>query len=176
MKVTGAAQNLREWERLVASMPGVVREAIPLRLWDRTKLYALDLPLREIPIDDLRWMLDIPLWAVDGIAFRVAPNQVIANPVRYPEQYRRVQGADLSFPIHVVWHNDRWTILDGVHRLLKSSRDGHTHIAAMVLSKDDFQRILVSDNEADEESMPSLADAAHEEDIATSIAAVDIPL
>ena len=142
------AHQLLEWKRLVETMPDAVRDAIPLRLWDRTKLYALDLPVREFPVSDLRWMLDIPLWAGDGIPFRVTPNQVLASPDCYPEQYRRVQAADLSFPLHVYWHNDRWTILDGVHRLLKATMEGRAIITAMVLSAGDYQSILVPANEA----------------------------
>lgn len=140
--------QLLEWKQLVETMPCSVRDAIPLRLWDRTKLYALDLPVREFPVSDLRWMLDIPLWAVKGIPFQVTPNQVVASPARYPEQYRRVQAADLSFPIHVIWHNDRWTVLDGVHRLLKATMHGQAVINAMVLSADDLRDIRVSDIEA----------------------------
>lgn len=135
--------QLREWKRLVETMPDAVRNAIPLQLWDRTKLYAMDLPVQEFPVFALGWMLDIPLWAVDGVAFQVTPNEVLAYPGKVPEQHRRVLAADLSFPIHVTWHNGRWTILDGVHRLLKATMEGNAHIAAMVLSEEDFQGILV---------------------------------
>lgn len=145
-----AERLLSEWKLLVETMPNAVREAIPLHLWDRTKLYALDLPVRKIRISDLRWMLDIPLWAVDGIAFRVTPNQVLAYPDRYPEQYHRVLTSDLTFPIHVIWHNDRWTILDGVHRLLKAVIEGRASISAMVLSGDDYRTILLLGDEVDD--------------------------
>ncbi len=123
-------------------MPASVRSAIPLALWNWEGLHALDLPARDMPVDEFRWMLDIPLWAVDGAAFQVTPNQVLGDPTTFTEQYQRTRNADLSWPIHVLWHNDRWTILDGVHRLLKASHEERTVIASKVLSDEDYRDIL----------------------------------
>ena len=46
--------------------------------------------------------------------------QVKADPVRYQEQYKRTMAADLAHPLDLLFRNDRWVILDGVHRLLKA--------------------------------------------------------
>lgn len=140
----GPGRDLQvEWQRLLTIMPASVRAAIPLNLWNRDRMYALDLPVSEISVTDVRWMLDVPLWGVDGgIPFQVTPNQVISDRAKFADQYRRTLAADLAWPIHVMWHNDRWTILDGVHRLLKAEMLGHDTIRAKVLTDEDYASIV----------------------------------
>jgi hypothetical protein len=108
----------------------------------RKRLYTLDLPVRELSVADLRWLLDVPLWAVDGIPFRVTPNEVARDPEAWPEQCRRTLDADLSWPIHAMRHNGRWTILDGVHRLLKATMEGREAIEVMMLGPEEYRSIL----------------------------------
>ena len=49
--------------------------------------------------------------------------------------------ADLGRPIHLVEHNGRLVVLDGVHRLLKAALEGRAAIDAMVLSQEDLESI-----------------------------------
>jgi hypothetical protein len=49
--------------------------------------------------------------------------------------------SDLRYPIHLTRYNNRWTVLDGFHRLLKADLLGWTDIPAMKLSTEDFQNI-----------------------------------
>lgn len=45
---------------------------------------------------------------------------VVGGSDRYEAQWARTRAADLEYPIYLLkWRND-WTILDGVHRLLKA--------------------------------------------------------
>jgi hypothetical protein len=113
-----------------------------MRFWNRDRLYALKLPLSEIAMDQLAWLLDVPLWAVDDVPFQVTPNEVGADPQRYTPQLQRTLDADLDWPIHVMRHNGRWTILDGVHRLLKATLEGRASISAMILSPAHYHAIL----------------------------------
>lgn len=64
------------------------------------------------------------------------------HPGRFPDQWARVTAADPAWPIHLVWFSGRWTILDGVHRVLKADMLGETTIPAMVLSGEDYQDIF----------------------------------
>ena len=131
------------WQRLVQQMPPTVRAAIPTDLWRRDLLWALDLPVEPVPIASLAWLFDIPCWQLDGIPFRLTPNAVRAGPDRYHEQYRRTLSCDLAYPIHLVrLHDGRWTVLDGIHRLLKAAMLGWADIPARKVSAEDYRRIL----------------------------------
>ena len=99
--------------------------------WDRARLHALVLPVDEVPVAALAWMLDLRWWKFAHAHFAVTPNQVRANPARYALHWERTRAADLAFPIHLAeTAPSRWTILDGVHRLLKASMAGERTIRA----------------------------------------------
>lgn len=101
--------------------------------WSLDRLHALDLPVVELPVADLAHHLDLPFWAYDG-PFHVTPHQVAADPVTYHAQYERILAADLSHPIDVVRRPDnRLTILDGIHRLLRAALEDRRTITARVL-------------------------------------------
>ncbi|MFD7156441.1 hypothetical protein ACFV9C_17665 [Kribbella sp. NPDC059898] len=101
--------------------------------WNLDRLHALDLPVTELPLATLAHHLDLPFWAYDG-PFQITPRQVAADPVAYHAQYERTLSADLRHPIDVVHRpDDRLTILDGVHRLLRADLEHRDTISARVL-------------------------------------------
>jgi hypothetical protein len=124
--------------------PEVMRQTLPMAPWDIYKLWALDLPIRRLAVEELAWLLDLPVWGKDGIRFRVSPAQVRADPDRFGKHLRRVMASDLEHPIHLVGHKSRLIILDGYHRLLKAAMEGRREIDAMVLSQQDFDSICGS--------------------------------
>jgi hypothetical protein len=87
---------------------------------DKARLWLLDLEIEDFPVERLRWHLTLPWWTGDAGPFTVRPANVLAHPRRYPDHYARTLNADLRYPLHVVLNNRRWTIIDGVHRLLKA--------------------------------------------------------
>ena len=112
--------------------------------WDLERLHALDLPTVELPVGDLTHHLDLPFWAHDDRPFQVTPRQVAADPVTYQAQYERTLAADLRHPIDVVHRpDDRITILDGVHRLLRAELEQHPTITARVLPWTELDHIAV---------------------------------
>jgi hypothetical protein len=121
-----------------ARLPHPLREVMPPILqgvlldfwWDQERLWRLDLPVTEIPTQELRWHLELPMWAVDGAPFTLTPTQVAACPQRFTGQYARTLAADLSVPIHLLDRPERLTVLDGMHRLLKAHLLGHDTILA----------------------------------------------
>lgn len=99
--------------------------------WDVRKLWEADLPVAQIPVAELEWLLDLPFWS-DGLQkLAVGGRDVATNPERYRLEYERTMIADLSYPINVIWLRERWTIMDGVHRLLKA----HLLRRDMILAK-----------------------------------------
>ncbi|MGZ0150356.1 hypothetical protein ACXJJ3_25060 [Kribbella sp. WER1] len=111
--------------------------------WDLDRLHALDLPTAHLPVADLAHHLDLPFWAYDR-PFQVTPHQVAADPVTYQAQYERTLAADLRHPLDVVRRpDDRITILDGVHRLLRAELDGRRTVPVRILPWAELDRIAV---------------------------------
>ena len=120
----GAFLSFPLQELVPAELRGVLCEFV----WDSDKLRRLPLPVGTVTVDSLRWHLDLPYWRYDSQPFQVTPAQVKADPARYEEQYQRAMATDLGYPLDLLIRNDRWVILDGVHRLLKADVLGLRHV------------------------------------------------
>jgi hypothetical protein len=84
-------------------------------------------------VSEYDWMLDLPLWRHEGNWFAVTPRQVLDDPATYPDQWERTLGADPSWPVHVTSRGTRLVIIDGVHRLLRSTFEGADTFAGLYL-------------------------------------------
>ena len=87
-------------------------------------------PIELMPVRELEWLLDLPLWWDGGHPFRLRPRDVLERPARNRAQHARTCEADLASPVDVAWYGGRWLVVDGVHRLLKAISLGYTAIAA----------------------------------------------
>lgn len=95
-----------------------------LNIWfqiDEPKLWAIDIPIEEVPISEIEYNLDIPYlekeWTNDR---NLTPRMLIEN---FDKEYHHkavVNKADLNHPIEVYFHKDKRIILDGVHRFTKA--------------------------------------------------------
>jgi hypothetical protein len=101
-------------------MPPILQGVLLDFWWDQERLWRLDLPVTEIPTQELHRQLELPMWTLDGAPFMLSPAQVAARPQRLAGQYARTLAADLRYPIHVLDRPQRLTVLDGMHRLLKA--------------------------------------------------------
>src|SRR5262245_37490596 len=92
-------------------------------LWETPKVWSLSTPATHLPFRDLNWHLDLTVWTtVRGEPrFDLAPATVLADPARYVRHWRKIQEADLSYPLELFRNGDRWVILDGCHRLARHS-------------------------------------------------------
>jgi hypothetical protein len=129
------------WDELLAMTPQVIRETLPMVRWDIGKLWALELPVCQVAVQELAWLFDLPLWQLYGVRFQVSPRRAGDDPAGFPDHLRRVMAADLGRPVHLVEHNGRLVVLDGFHRLLKAALEGRAEIDAMVLSQEDLESI-----------------------------------
>ena len=96
--------------------------------WDVEAIWALDLPVEILPIGELIWHLDVPAWPFRGRTYQITPNQVMADPATYSEEFGRIERCDPGFPIDVTRHKGHWMILDGMHRLAKAVTKGETEL------------------------------------------------
>ncbi|HVX42481.1 MAG TPA: hypothetical protein VHC49_01275 [Mycobacteriales bacterium] len=98
--------------------------------WDVRKLWSADLPVVAMPVAELEWVLEHPFWKDRAGRPTISGSDVAARPADHPEEYRRTMAADLSYPINVILLNDRWVVMDGLHRLLKARILGESTILA----------------------------------------------
>lgn len=111
--------------------------------WSRERLWAIERLPVQLSVVALRWLYDLPLWrAYDGRWFMVTPSEFLLDPAAYAEHEKRVEGADLSRPVHALWRHDRWFLIDGVHRLVKADRAGWSTIPGVVVGPKDLPSFI----------------------------------
>ncbi len=89
--------------------------------WSNERIWALDVPVGVVPVRDLAWHLDIPIWStVRGEPrFDLHPRAVLKDPVSHAFHTERMLGADTRYPLELMWTGERFVILDGIHRLAR---------------------------------------------------------
>lgn len=104
---------------------------------DESELWREDFPVEEISISEIEYNLDIPYLEKKGTDdWNLSPRELIANfEIEIPHS-KRVNQCDLSFPIHIYLHKDKWIILDGVHRFTKAVMLGHKTIQVKKVSRE----------------------------------------
>jgi len=117
-------------------IPKALREVGYEMYCDAEKLGSLDSPGGEFEIKDLIWNFDLPLWGKDGESWNLTPWDVINKAPGSTNQRKRVENVDMSYPILITKENERWLIIDGVHRLAKAHLDNQQTIRAKIISKD----------------------------------------
>ncbi len=93
--------------------------------WDNEKVWSLEIPVEEMSIDELEWMLDLPFWRDDD----KTPRQIIIEIEKYPDRKKRIMNADTNYPIDIMENSQgKYLTLDGLHRFVKLLLAGEKHI------------------------------------------------
>lgn len=109
--------------------------------WSEEKVWSLDVPVDEIDISELTWHFDIPFLWENGV-YNLKPQTVIDSPNEHLKEYDRTMKADLVYPIDIMENKGRWLILDGLHRLIKSSILKMDKVKVRKVSRDQIPQIL----------------------------------
>ena len=87
---------------------------------DSPKLWAINIPIEEIPISQLEHNLDIPYLEQEGTDdWNLTPRMLLTNFEKEISHANKVNAVDLNHPIEIYLHKNTWIILDGVHRFTK---------------------------------------------------------
>jgi len=110
--------------------------------WNKQKVWGLNVPVEDINTSDLDWHFEIPFWdKPNGGYYDLTPNEVLADPEKYKEEFERTMRADLSHPIDIMFWKNRWLILDGLHRLVKQKEQGITKVKVRKISQESIPLI-----------------------------------
>ncbi len=111
--------------------------------WDDEKLWTLNEPITEIAITELSWHFDVPFWSNDkDERWTVTPQNVIDKIPGTIKEQAKVMHVALSYPIHVIESRERWLVLDGLHRLVKSFIMGDKTIKAVIVPRQRLPEVL----------------------------------
>ena len=109
--------------------------------WSEEKVWALNIPVELINIDELTWHFNIPFLWEKGV-YNLKPREVIDNPEVHKGEYDRTMNADLQYPIDIMENKGRWLILDGLHRLMKSFILKNNQVQVRKISRDKISEII----------------------------------
>lgn len=113
--------------------------------WDEKKVWQYNLPLTEINIAELLWHFDIPYYSNDsGDEFTVNAWDIINRKAGTDTEYSRTENADTSYPLDILRYENRWFILDGIHRLIRLYRKGEKRIKVREFPLEKLPEIIVS--------------------------------
>ena len=128
-----------DWEKL----PKIIKEVALDFEWDNEKVWQLKAEVEKISLSELEWQLDIPFWDTSKERYVLTPNEVMNNPEKYAEQYKRIMNADLNYPIDIMKNRKGlWECLDGLHRVAKAKVLGMNEVEVRKISQDQIPLIL----------------------------------
>ena len=129
----------------------VVRPEIPVAMrgfyfdfnWSNALVWALEAPVEEVPLAELIWHLEIPIWStvLGESRFDLKPRDVLHDPSLHPVHYQRLLDVDTRYPLDSMWTTDRFVILDGIHRLARLAREGAQTARVRRIPRSDIPRI-----------------------------------
>jgi hypothetical protein len=112
---------------------------------DSVKLRELDVPVVDFEINKLMWNFDLPFWAKDGTDdWNLTPWDVVKKIEGSDDHQKRVEQANLQFPILLLNKDGRWLIIDGVHRLVKAFQAKQQTIKAKIFSEAEVTQSLIN--------------------------------
>jgi len=111
---------------------------------DFEKLWKLEVPITEINIEELVWHFDIPFWEKDDTDdWNLTPWEVLNQTGESKEHQKKVEEANLEYPIDIMKNKDKWLVLDGLHRLAKAYKLGHKKIKVRIISPEKIREVTI---------------------------------
>lgn len=110
--------------------------------WSEQKVWRLNQPVEDMPIEELTWHFDVPfLWEGDDV-YNLKPREVLMRPLSHAKEYERTLNADLKHPIDIMWNKGQWLILDGLHRLMKAHLKGDSTVKVRKIPRERVPEIV----------------------------------
>jgi hypothetical protein len=92
---------------------------------------------------DLYKQLSFDCWGDPITKVKYTPLDVINNPKKYPDEYKKILNANLKYPI-IMTHD--LIIVDGMHRLAKTYIKKKKYINVYIFDKELMKKFIVGKN------------------------------
>lgn len=122
---------------------------MPQTFSDDSKIYSVDMmfaflnlysyPVTEINVKDYTHNMEYDSWA-DKFGNKYSAKDVLKSPKKYKDEIKRIERADLSYPIIITPTNN---IADGLHRLTKAVMEKREKINAYIFDKEIMDRFKI---------------------------------
>jgi hypothetical protein len=114
--------------------------------WNKTSIWGLNLPIRNVPLSQLQWHLELPFWSTNPPEplFNLSPNEVLSISSFDDIHWKRIHMADLSYPIDTAVFADKLVIIDGLHRLASAKYHDREDIQIRVVPPAHIKQIVVA--------------------------------
>ncbi|MDP2671316.1 MAG: hypothetical protein Q8P13_02525 [bacterium] len=122
-------------------LPKIIKEVGFDFSWDEGKVWTLNIPVEEMDIGELSWHFEIPFWGSTNGFYDLKPSEVLAHPEKHKEHLARVETADLTHPLDIMFWKNRWLLLDGLHRLAKLSSLGFKKVKVRKIPQSSIPQI-----------------------------------
>lgn len=101
--------------------------------WNEKAIWKIDVPTTEIELSQIDWLLDVDWFGTDE--YPLTPNEVMENPELDSEHYKRIENADLSYPIDLGINPrvDKLVPFDGLHRMCKAKMLGMKKVGCRII-------------------------------------------
>lgn len=94
-----------------------------------------------IPVKNFHQLLSKKVWGNPKKPH--SPEQVIAHPKSYKKDMKRIQNADLKYPIFMVGNH---TVIDGIHRIVKATLENKRTIRAYQFQPQQIKKFAIGKN------------------------------
>ncbi len=129
---------------------------MPQTFSDNYSVYSVDMmfaflktnkyPSRSVCVSEYIHVLEYPGWGDPGQNIYYSAIDVINNPAKYVDEYKRILKADMLYPIII---SSDGFIVDGVHRLTKAFLDKKNDIKAYIFTTDLMEKFKIADKTPD---------------------------
>lgn len=111
--------------------------------WNEKAIWKIDAPVTDIELSQIEWLLDVDWFGTDE--HPLTPNEVMANPELDPDHFKRIETADLSYPIDLGLNPrvNKLVPFDGLHRMCKAKLLGMEKIHCRMIP---IEKAMRSDN------------------------------
>jgi len=116
--------------------------------WNEEDIWKLDIPITSMRIEELTWHFDIPFWDRNNGDYNLRPIDVINNMGKYKDHGSRIKNADTSYPLDILKNpkTNKWTLLDGLHRLAKLYMEGKKVVKVRKVTMADINRLYMKES------------------------------
>lgn len=98
--------------------------------------------IKKINVEEYIDVLDYPGWGDPSNNIYYSATDVINNPIKYQDDYKRILKADLSYPIII---SSDGFIVDGVHRLAKAHMTNKKLVKSYIFNEKLMKKFIITE-------------------------------